>query len=113
MRSEGTSLHGVGDLNGDGRPDLLAAANETGLDCDAGEAIILSGADGSVVYEYHPVEDRPCGCGLGVDAAPLGDVDADGLTDIVVYAPRADRVEILAGDRLRPIVSLSIVGLRR
>ncbi|MCZ6598089.1 MAG: VCBS repeat-containing protein, partial [Planctomycetota bacterium] len=34
LHAEGTSLDGVGDLNGDGHGDFLIAANETGMDCD-------------------------------------------------------------------------------
>jgi hypothetical protein len=83
--SLGTSLRTIGDVNGDGIPDFVAGAPhpvpQYGI--GAGEAIVFSGADGSVLYRFHGT--LAIGgdfFGQYVDGA--GDVNGDGVPDIIV-----------------------------
>lgn len=80
----GSGVGQVGDVNGDGVPDQVAAApgaGEKGL----GEAYVYSGVDGAVLYTLQPVEEATSGGTFGVFfAAGAGDLNADGTPDIFV-----------------------------
>lgn len=92
----GTSLSPVADLNGDGIPDLLAGVPHHVADPDsdeakinAGEAFVFSGKDGSVLFtltDPTAAEDDK----MGTAVAALGDVDADGIADLLVGVPGKD-----------------------
>ena len=75
----GSSVARVGDVDLDGRPDLLIA--NPGLYGDRGIVWVLSGRDGSVL---HRVESDENGDGFGHDIRAAGDVDADGHPDWIV-----------------------------
>ncbi|NNE07392.1 MAG: T9SS type A sorting domain-containing protein [Gemmatimonadetes bacterium] len=84
---------GVGDLNGDGTTDLLAAdltdtANGTG----AGRIYLMSGVDRSML---HDIKGAP-GDAFGV-ARGVGDIDGDGCDDVVASAFQNDDVALNAG----------------
>jgi hypothetical protein len=84
----------VGDLTGDGVPDIAAAAGPGG-----GPAVKLyNGVDGSEVSSFFAFEEGFCG---GVFVA-LGDVDRDGRDDLVLTPDQGGgpRVRVLSGDGL-------------
>ncbi len=79
----GWSVAGVGDANGDGRPDLAVGAPGNG----AGYVRIVSGLDGSTIRTLHG---SAAGDRFGHAVAGAGDLDADGQADLAVGAPEAD-----------------------
>lgn len=71
----GAILAGSGDLDGDGVPDLLVGCSEYGS--SSGSAKAISGATGAVLYSWSAATHSD-----GI--ADAGDVDADGVTDVLV-----------------------------
>ena len=80
----GHALALMGDLTGDGIPEVVAGAPDgfhpDDCDWDVGWARVLSGADGAILYEFHgEVTGR-----LGHSVADLGDLTGDGVPDFAV-----------------------------
>lgn len=77
----------VGDVNGDGVPDLSVGA--FGANGSRGNAYVLSGVDGSIIHVLKPLAD---GNNFGqFFASGAGDVDADGVNDVFVADYNAER----------------------
>jgi hypothetical protein len=97
----GRSVSGAGDVNGDGLADLIVGAfnADPGGDSDAGESYVVFGKASSA-----PVDLAALGSGGfridGIDAndrsgfsvSGAGDVNGDGLADLIIGAPLADPV---------------------
>ncbi len=95
----GTSVSGAGDVNGDGLADLIVGASgaDSGGDSNAGESYVVFGKAGTT-----PVDLANLGAGGfridGIDAndrsgysvSGAGDVNGDGLADLIVGAFGAD-----------------------
>lgn len=85
----GASVAGAGDVNGDGHADLFVGANRADVSetiTDTGRVYLLSGSDGSVIWEHLGTTPQGMlGSGLGL----VGDVNADGTPDQVAAAPGA------------------------
>jgi Ca2+-binding RTX toxin-like protein len=83
----GGAVAGTGDVNGDGTPDLLVAAPRQTVDgnVDQGQAFVFSGADGRLL---HTLDDPTpqSGAEFGYAVAGVGDVNGDGLADLLVTA---------------------------
>lgn len=104
--SFGTSVSGVGDVSGDGVPDLVAGArHESGEGrADAGRAYLLSGAAGTVL-ETLTSPNAQAGGIFGGSVAGIDDVNGDGVPEVVVGAHhesvdderRAGRAYLLSG----------------
>lgn len=84
----GMSVDGAGDVNGDGRADVIVGApyGKGSNTANVGEARIFSGLDGSVLRTFN----SPQGVSvLGMSVSGAGDVDRDGFDDVIVGAPQA------------------------
>ena len=85
----GASVNGVGDVNGDGRNDLVIGApraNASESLTQTGRIYLLSGVDGAVIWEK--LGEFPQGQ-LGAGVGGVGDLDGDGISDVVGAAPNA------------------------
>ncbi|MBL8860724.1 MAG: FG-GAP repeat protein [Planctomycetes bacterium] len=96
----GGAVAGLGDLDGDGRGEVLVGARQLQIGA-TGYARVLSGADGSVLREF---QGPAAGARFGATVAAAGDVDYDGIPDLWIGAPessatglRAGRVEAYSG----------------
>ncbi|HKD99614.1 MAG TPA: integrin alpha, partial [Planctomycetota bacterium] len=98
----GFALARVGDVDGDGIPDLLVgapAADRTVIFppqdlADAGRVRVLSGATGALIRTHWGAASFDA---LGHSVASLGDVNGDGVDDYVAGAPRIDASPVIAG----------------
>jgi hypothetical protein len=80
----GTSPSVAGDVDGDGRADLIVGAWQYGeAAISGGRAYLYSGRTGRVLRTY---TDRIPGDTLGFDAVGLGDVEGDGTVDLLLTA---------------------------
>lgn len=91
----GYAVAGIGDVNGDGRGDVLLGApfdDDTGT--DAGSVRVMSGMDGSMLFRHDGVA---AGEEFGRAVGGGGDLDGDGVPDFLVGAPRSPEAGNNAG----------------
>ena len=80
----GLSLSGVGDVNGDGRTDLIVGAqSDSSGGGITGRALVLSGSDGSFLYDFAGDDG---GFSFGSSVSDAGDVNGDGTPDLIIGA---------------------------
>jgi hypothetical protein len=91
--SFGTSVSKAGDINGDGKADVIVGApyeNPGTSTVSDGRAYVFSGKDGSVLFELkspnvEPLPGEAYG-DFGVSVSDAGDVNMDGVPDMIVGA---------------------------
>lgn len=91
---------GVGDVDGDGRPDLIIAGYTSSAGAAfGGKAYLYSGRTHHVL---RTITGAVAGDLLGVDALGIGDVNGDGLTDFILTTGNGalEHVYIVAGTSL-------------
>ena len=76
----------IGDLDGDGAPDL-AVANQSSDDV----SVLLGAGDGTFAAEQR------FGAGDGPFSVSIGDLDGDGVPDLAVANAFSDDVSVLLG----------------
>lgn len=83
----GWAVAGPGDVDGDGAGDLLVGARgqEVAGNDDQGQAYVFGGADGNLLYTLDNPSPQPWGQ-FGWAVAGAGDVDSDGVPDLLVGA---------------------------
>jgi hypothetical protein len=78
----GTSPSVAGDVNGDGHADLIVGAWQyAGAAISGGRAYLYSGKDGKLLKTFTC---KTPGDTFGFDAVTLGDIDADGMDDLLI-----------------------------
>ncbi|MFP2926684.1 FG-GAP-like repeat-containing protein [Pyxidicoccus sp. 3LG] len=77
----GSSVNGLGDVSGDGVPDVIAGARNAGPS-SGGLVYVLSGVDGAWLYTLQP--DATAGDFGWFFANRAGDVNRDGVPDVYV-----------------------------
>jgi hypothetical protein len=79
----GGAVSALGDLNRDGVNDMIVGSVEP--TSESGAAKVFSGADGSALFTFM-IEDEFGSIGLGSAVKSAGDVDNDGVDDVIVGA---------------------------
>ena len=81
----GFAVAGVGDVTGDGSPDVLVGApkGSNAANVQTGRAYVFNGSDGA---QYHTRYGESDGAGFGRSVARMGDVDGDGRNDYGIGA---------------------------
>lgn len=81
----GYSVSNAGDVNGDGFDDVIIGAplEDPGGIADAGSAFVYSGTDGTLIYRLNGTQTSG---EFGWSVSSAGDVNADGLDDVIVGA---------------------------
>jgi len=87
----GFSLAALGDVNGDGVPDIAVGAPEL-LNNRWGEVYAFSGATGAQLWVFRetPYPAKQAIASLGQFLAPTGDLNGDGRRDLLAAAPFHD-----------------------
>lgn len=91
----GYGVSGAGDVNADGVPDYIVGGRGSlfGPIPYKGRAVVYSGADHSVLYEFIGGD----GDAFGYDVSAAGDVNGDGFGDVIVGAALADFSGVQSG----------------
>lgn len=79
----GSAVGGLGDVDRDGIPDVVAGASTAGPS-GTGQALVLSGDGGGSIRTLHPLDSASAGSFGLFFASDAGDLNGDGITDVFV-----------------------------
>ena len=82
----GDSVGGAGDVNRDGFADVIVGAPGEGPGTRAGRTYVISGKDGSLIWELTSPNEGPGDGSFGDSVAGAGDTNQDGFVDLIVGA---------------------------
>lgn len=101
----GAALAGLGDVDGDGKDDLIVGApyHDGAGNVDGGLWELYSGGTGLLLDSAEAALSNE---NLGAALAAVGDLDGDGVSDVAVGAPGASE-DPFVGDRLGRVTVLS------
>jgi hypothetical protein len=103
---DGYAIADAGDVNGDGVPDIVSGA--PGQAGDVGHAYVYSGATGRIIVR---LQGHHRGDAFGAAVSGAGDVNGDGVPDLLVGAPgsgtAAGRAYVISGRTHRVMRVLS------
>lgn len=121
--SLGRSVSGAGDVNGDGLADLIvgAARADSGGDSNAGESYVVFGKNDNTTVDLGNLGARgfridgiAAGDFQGSGVSGAGDVNGDGLADLIVGAPGSSNFRgdsyVVFGKASSELVDLSELG---
>jgi hypothetical protein len=77
----GAYVHGMEDVDGDGRGDVLVSSEDEPTN-NTGTVRLYSGATGAAIHEWAGA--GVTGESFGASCAPAGDLDADGVPDVLI-----------------------------
>jgi len=104
----GWSVRGAGDVDGDGRPDLIVGAyGDDNNGSISGSARVFSGKDGSILVTY---DGDSTGHRFGESVSGAGDVNGDGLADLVVGATQGGYARVFTVRTADPDLSTVAVN---
>ena len=88
----GSAVAGIGDVNGDGRADILVGAESS---AGAGQAFVISGMTGATLRTHT----GSAGTNYGYGLSGLGDVSGDAIPDYAIGGAQGagSRVEVRSG----------------
>jgi hypothetical protein len=95
----GYAVAALGDVNGDGVPDMAIASpklNASDTLPDVGAVYIFSGANGSLIRQLNSPNQTLSGR-FGSALANAGDVNHDGVSDLIVGAPGESKAYVFSG----------------
>ncbi|MDX6658056.1 MAG: hypothetical protein QOH62_2849 [Solirubrobacteraceae bacterium] len=114
----GAAMADAGDVNGDGLPDLVVGGGPAGRRSSSNSAFVIFGRRGPFTADLRSlgrggirIDGAVLDDGTGAAVAAAGDVDGDGLADVLVGSPGArggaGSVELLLGRKAPGAIDLS------
>ena len=117
----GYSVSSAGDVNGDGLSDLIIGAHwaDTAAGVDAGRSYLVFGQTGTAAVDLSVIANGTGGFVIngqgagdfsGTSVSNAGDVDGDGLSDLIIGARSSDPAGAAEAGRSYVILSSQIMG---